>query len=784
MRKLAVISFVLILFASLASGQSYTVSGYVTDKATRETLIGVAIVIKETRQVVVTDNNGFFSLLNLKNGDYTFLFTYLGYEKLERKVHINNKSVLLTETQLGLNIITLHDVTVVGTHFDAIGDREVETSQLQMTPNNIKNIPSAHGDIFKAIKFLPGVEATDPFSPLYSVRGGDPSGNLVLLDGVTVYNPYHFATADGLFNTQTVKDIDLFVGGFGSEYGGRNSSILYITTKDGNMDKLHGEIEPTTTHTKVFLEFPVGKNGSMMVAGRYFYDLPMRFALGSKSFFYDANISYTNRLNAKNRLTIKLFDSQDKSNINLDRYLSYIDKAFDTDIYKDMYMSSINSWSNRIATAYLKTIISPNIYLKTQVYGSFHAANINSGMDFRYKPDSTGTTYQITNNSRFASKINDVCAKSAITIKIDTINTFHLGAEFNKYYFSNETEIQHISNGVSIRQPNLFSCFAEDKMRFGKLIVRPGLRASRYSYFNKWEYEPRLNLSFDLPSNFKLKAALGIYYQYIISMNTQEYEISQFLDYYYPLKNNAPTKSIQYIAGIEKPIGTHSILSANAYFIDMPLTYMFNLNLDQLQASSFSDKLEKGNGKSYGIEILWKGQYKKLSGWMSYGLSRTTRSYPFIKEGKSFLFDYDRTHSFKTVLSYKMTDDITYNTSLVAQSGLPKTLETTMQSYYYYDPVSGSLSSYPFGVENNKNNARLPMSIDLDFGVVKRIRSGFGADLAEFLKADKSYLTATIGNILFVHRNVSWYFPYGGKKYIPVGFNYLPTVTVGYVIKF
>lgn len=784
MKNLAVISFLFTLFAGFATGQTHTVSGYVTDKATRETLIGAAIVIKETKQGVVTDNNGFFSLLNLKNGDYTFQFSYLGYEKLERKVHINDKSVLLTETQLGLKVVTLHDVTVVGTRSDAVGDREVETSQLQMTPTIIRNIPSAHGDIFKAIKFLPGIEATDPFSPLYSVRGGDPSGNLVLLDGVTVYNPYHFATADGLFNAQTVKDIDLFVGGFGAEYGGRNSSILYITTKDGNMDKLHGEIEPTTTHTKVFLEFPVGKNGSMMVAGRYYYDLPMRFVLGTKSFFYDANISYTNRLNDKNRLTVKLFDAQDKTNINFDRYLSYLDKAFDTDIYKDMHLSNINSWSNQIATAYLKTIISPNIFLKTQVYGSFHSANIRSAMDFRYQADSTSTSYQITNSSRFASKINDVCAKSALTIKTDTVNTFHLGVEYNKYHFSNDAEIQHISNGLSIRRPTLFSCFAEDKMHFGKLVIRPGLRVSRYSYENQWKYEPRVNLSFDLPSNFKLKAAWGIYYQYIISMNTQEYEMSQFLDYYYPLKNNAPTKSVHYIAGIEKPIGAHSVLSANAYYIDMPLTYMFNLNLDQLQASSFSDKLEKGNGKSYGIEIMWKGQYKKLSGWMSYGLGRSTRSYPFIKEGKPFLFDYDRTHSLKTVLSYKITDDITYNTSLVVQSGIPKTLETTMQRYYYYDPVSGSLSSYPFGVENSKNNARLPLSIDWDFGVVKRIRNGFGADLAEFLKADRSYLSVTVGNLLFLHRNVSMYFPYGGKKYIPMGYNYFPTISVGYVIKF
>jgi hypothetical protein len=293
-----------------------------------------------------------------------------------------------------------------------------------------------------------------------------------------------------------------------------------------------------------------------------------------------------------------------------------------------------------------------------------------------------------------------------------------------------------------------------------------------------------VNLTLNLPDDFKFKAAWGIYYQYIISMNTQAYEISQFLDYYYPLKNNTPTKSMHYIAGIEKPIGPHSVLSVDAYLIDMPVTYTFDLNQNQLQANTFSDKLQQGNGKSYGIEVMWKGQYKKLSGWFSYTLSRSTRNYSFIDNGKPFLFDFDRTHSFKSVLNYQVTPDLTYNTSLIVQSGLPKTLETTLQNYYYYNPVSGTISEYPYGVERNNNNARLPMDINLDFGVVKRIRSGFGADLAEFLKADKSYLTVTVGNILFLHRNVMWYFPYGGKSYIPIGFNYFPTVTFGYVVKF
>lgn len=792
MKKAIFISFFLLQFI-IIKAETFTVSGYVTDKETQETLIGVSILVKETKQAVPTDNNGYYSLLNLKSGSYTFQYRYLGYKTYERSVMVKEKSVLLNETPLFSNSVKLRDVTVVGSRTDSVGDGRFETSQLKMSANMIKNIPAAHGDIFKAIKYLPGIEATDQSSPLYSVRGADPSGNLVLLDGVTVYNPYHFATADGLFNTQTVKDIDIFVGGFGAEYGGRNASILYISTKDGNMNKLHGEIEPTTTHTKVFLEFPVGKNGSMTVAGRYYYDIMSRFVMGGNSYFYDANISYTHRLNDKNRLTIKLFDSMDNLNVNSNRVYSYYAKLLNIDVFQDLYQSNINRWTNKIATAYLKTIISPNIYLKTQAYGSFHSANMYSGMKFSYQLDSTSTPLQISSYSKFSSKIDDICLKSALTIKTDTINSFHLGFEMNHYSFSNSAEIQQISSGASNRNPALFACFAEDKMHVGSLTVRPGLRASRYTYFNKWQLEPRLNLTLDLPSDIKLKAAWGIYDQYIISMNTQEYQMSQLLDYYYPLKNSAPTQSIHYIVGLEKNIGRNSIFSANIYYMDMPLTYMFNLNLNQLQANTFSDKLEKGTGKSYGIELMWKGQYKKLSGWMSYGLSKSTRSYPFILNGKPFLFDYDRTHSFKSVLSYKITEDLTYNGSLVLQTGLPKTMETTVQSYFNYDPVSGSVSgAYLYGVENGKNNARLPMSIDLDFGVIKRIRSGFGADLVEFMKADASYFSLSIANILFLYRNVLYYFPMStfignrntATKYLPFGMNIIPVVSAGYVVKF
>jgi hypothetical protein len=784
MRYLAIQIVLILLFIGAGLAQTQTVSGYVIDSENGETLIGVTILNKGTNQGTTTDGNGFFRLTGVKSGEATLIFSFVGYTTLEETILVSSRSILLEAIRLTPESFELKDVVIIGKKHDIVGDSEVETSQQRISAQTILNIPSARGDIFKAIKFLPGIDATEPFSPLYTARGSDPSGNLVMLDGVAIYNPYHYEQSGGLFNIQSVKNIDVLVGGFGAEFGGRNASILYITTKDGTLNKLRGEVEPTTTHTKLFLEFPVGEKSSMMLAGRYYYDIPGYFLFGSKSYFYDFNISYTNRINERNRLTLKVFNSFDDMKFNPSRMFNYINNSFKVDFYEDTHMKLGNSWSNRAATAYLKTIISPNIYLHTQVYGSFHSADNLSTFDMSFRPDTSDLVVGLYYSTQFTSKINDLSAKSVLSIKTDSINTFKVGVEYNSYHFTNGAVINMIDKGQNKRNPSLFAAFIEDKIKIKRFIVRPGIRVSNYSLFKDWQIEPRVNMMITWPYDWKIKAAWGVYHQSIISMNTQEYEINQFLDYYYPLKDIEPSKSVHYIAGFEKPLSRNSTISLEAYFIDMPITYTFNLNQSELEAHSFSDKLERGSGKSYGVEIMYRGDFSKLSGWASYGLSRSTRSYSHIMNGESFLFDFDRTHTIKTMISYRIAPRLTYNFSLVALSGLPKTVETAMQNYYYYDPITGNLAFYPFGVADVKNNARLPWTIDIDMGVLKRIRSGFAAELQEFLKADESYYTISIGNILFFRRNVMWYFPFGGEKYIPIGINFLPSISAGYVIKF
>jgi hypothetical protein len=212
---------------------------------------------------------------------------------------------------------------------------------------------------------------------------------------------------------------------------------------------------------------------------------------------------------------------------------------------------------------------------------------------------------------------------------------------------------------------------------------------------------------------------------------------------------------------------------------------MFDYNINELEAYNFSDKLKTGTGKSYGIEFLWQGSWRRFSGWISYGISKSTRSYPHIMNGKTFLFDYDRTHAFKAVISHQIHPALSYSGTLRILSGVPKTIERTTKSYFYYDPISGTYSTYPVGYNATKNNARLPLYVQLDLGIKKRIRKGFGAELAEFLGAEESYMNFSFNNLLFfLHRNVWFYLPIDEDKLYGVGTNYIPTFSAGYTIKF
>jgi hypothetical protein len=781
--------FILLALCPGMQAQLLTISGYVSDGKTRETLIGATIQIKDENRAAVTDGNGFFSINGIRKGSHTLIISHLGYHTEEIRLNVESKGIVLTDISLTPAPLSLEEVSIIAPRTNEIADRTVEAGHIQLTPKMIQSIPTAGKDVFAAVKYLPGIDRTEPFSPLYTVRGGDPGENAVMLDGVMIYNPYHSSITSGIFNTMTIKNVDLLVGGFGAEYGGRNSSVMYITTIDGNPNELHGEIEPSTFYSKLFLEFPAGRNASMMVAGRYLYDIATNFIFKSQNYFYDYNLSYTNRINNRNRLTLKYFESKDYTGYNFNTFYRYFGNTFNTDVYDDFILEQRNHWKNRAATLIHKLIVSPGIYVRTQVYYSSHRSKNYSGLDFRLSaPEEDGDTIQIQwqSKNRLGSEITDMGLKSAVSVKLANFSELQAGIEYNAYVFNNSIAINGIDNGSLTRFPSLMALFIEDKITAGRLSVRPGIRVTQYNN-SRWMYEPRFNASIQLPGQMKLKLAYGEYLQYIISMNSAEVEMTQIVDYYYPLGDLDPSKSVHYIAGLEKNINPSLFVSLDGYYKKIPRIYAFDMN----NYFGFSERVQQGNGNAYGIELLINGKVRNISGWMSYSYAKATRQFPGseINDGKVYDFDYNRPHAFKSVVTYQMTPAFALNTSLVFLSGIKRSIENTLQSYYYYDPVTSQTAFFPMYTTNRKNGARMPPVINLDLGIRKELLSGLGKELAEFFKADESYITVTIRNILFLYRNVEFYIPGNGlpgygDKYIPFGSNYLPSAGFSYTLKF
>ncbi len=783
---------VLLILAGINSfAQKYAISGYVTDSISKETLVGTVVNDTETGRTVVSDSYGFFQLVGLHPGKHNLLFSYVGYDQTTITINLTDRSILLSDVALQPAITEIGEVSIIAAKPDAPADREVETSMIELSAKTIMSIPTAGNDVFTAVKFLPGIDRTEPFSPLFTVRGGEPGENAVLLDGIMIYNPYHASISSGIFNTQIIKSVDMLVGGFGAEYGGRNSSVMYISTKDGNSSELHGEIEPSTFHSKLFFEFPVGSNGSAIIAGRYFYDIFSEFILQSKTYFYDFNLSYTCRLNAKNRLTFKFFQSHDRSNVDMNTFYRYLGNTIGWDLYDDFNMQLSNRWTNRAATIIHKWVLSPRIYVRSQAYYSSHSSDNYSGTDFQMDIgfESLDTLrFHLQTSSDFTNQISDLSAKTQLNFMLSRFSTFSAGVDFNQYSFENNAWINTLDQGSLKRSPIQWAAFAEDKLEFGPVIFRPGVRLTQYDNY-LWHYEPRFNAVVSLPSKFRFRAAWGTYYQYVISMNTNEVEMNQAVDYYFPLRDYEPSKSIHYIVGLDKQLNEQSVLSLDVYYKDIQRIYTFDINQVDVNVITLSDKLQKGSGEAYGAELMLRGAYKNLSGWCSYSLSWANRQYPFLNSGEKYPYDYNRRHTFKLVANYSITKTLEYNTSFTFLSGVHRSIEQTLQNYYYYDPQTGGMSFFPIWLSNEKNNAKMPPLINLDMSIRKRLRTGFGRQISDVLNAKESYLTVTIRNITFFRRNVEYYFPIAGiprwqGKYLPFGTNYIPSVGLSYTIKF
>ncbi len=755
------------------------VSGYVADAETGETIIGVNIIVEGTSLGATTDLNGFFVIRRLRPGETTLRFSHIAYEDHRRTIRLDTDDLFLETIALTLAVLEGEAIEVTA-HRGEIIQKDMDIASFEVSPRVLKEVPQFGKDVFKLIKYSPSVTISDPLSPLYYVRGGDPGENLVQLDGMTIYNPQHTLSSQAIFNPYAIKNIEMLVGGFDAQYGGRNSSILYITSREGHQDSVRGEFRPSTSGIEGAIEFPVRIGGTAMLSGRILSDLTIRILMGMPNLMADFNGAYQTTL-GRTRLRLSAFFARDFVDYDFHRFGYYFTQPY-MRTYSFGFLTNTTNTALGIKT---RSVLTPNLVFESHLYYSGFSVDNKNFLKFRVQD----TTYEgnvdvvLNYETRVSNEVSDFTVKAGLSYFTILNQTLQLGFEQNALTFFNDAGLFSLPSFSAEVNSTLQSFYLQDKIEAGPLLLKFGLRNSRLSSKSEWDMEPRASLALNI-RGMTLKAAWGRYQQYVTAMNTQDAEISQYLDYYYPLRGRKPLTSIHHILGIEGRITDRLDYSVTAYYKDLINLYRFDYFNTIATIYSYEAALEKGYGEAYGVEFLVRGELGRLSGWIGYSWSRSLRSYPSIQDGKPFLYDGDQTHSLKAVLLYNLTRDITTSTTFQLTSGFPKTWETGIVSHYDYNPVDNTYGLFPAYITPVKNNVRYPPRLSWEIGWKKKLRGGFGHQLAEYLGSDEAYLTMSINNLLFLRRNPFMYVYIPGYGYYGFGIELFPSVRAGYSIKF
>ena len=665
----------------------FTISGYVKDSATGESLIGSSVYLKETKKGTTVNVYGFYSL-TVEQGDYTLVISFLGYQdheesiKLDKDLRIN---VSLREVTQQIN-----EVTVTG---DAPNKnvQSTDMGKFNIDVDQVKNLPAFMGevDILKVIQLLPGVMSAGDGNSGFYVRGGGPDQNLILLDEAVVYNASHLFGFFSVFNADAVKNIELYKGGMPAQYGGRLSSVLDISMKEGNNKKFSSTGGIGLISSRLTLEGPIKKDTSSFIisARRTYIDVlvkpfvkPGKPAKNSGYYFYDLNAKINYRLSDKDRIFLSGYFGRD--------IFSF--KSPHTD-----FTSGVN-WGNATGCARWNHLFNQKLFVNTSLIFSdfkfeFGATqdnfefklfsgirDYNAKVDFSYFPNTRHNIKYGVNYIFHTFTPTAVSAKQG-DVTFDTGKIIKLYAHDAAAYVNDDfdvTDLLRISAGLRysfFEHVGPFDRYVKDDL--GRIVdtthFAPGKDIAHYGGL-----EPRLSLRWIINENASIKAGYTQNYQYIHLASLSA--VSLPTDIWFPSTSIVkPQFSTQYALGYFQNFRKNMFeTSVEVYYKDMRnlVEYREGAQPDDNIKDNPDYSFTFGKGWSYGAEFFVKKRLGKFNGWVGYTLAWTYRQFDDLNKGNVFPAKYDRRHDLSVVLSYDLSKRWTFSTIFVYATGNAATL--------------------------------------------------------------------------------------------------------------
>ncbi|MBR2227446.1 MAG: TonB-dependent receptor [Bacteroidales bacterium] len=727
MRRLFILLSLLVSQAAFSQNKNtITVSGLITDAVSGETLIGAGATVG--KDGAVTNNFGFYSLsVPAKSGKTDVTYSYVGYTSLTISVPMSKDTVVNVTLVPGASL----EEAVITAQKES-GIEATKMSAIEVPIAAIKSAPALFGeaDVLKTIQMLPGVQGgTEGFSGLY-VRGGGPDENLLLLDGIPVYNAEHMLGIFSIFQPEAVKKITLYKGAFPARYGGRISSILDVRTNDGNMYETHGSFGVSMISDKLHLEGPLWKGKtSYSVSGRGMHSLlltPILKLTGfdGNYFFYDLNAKLTHRFSDRDRLYFNVYNGLD------DFYYKSKD-----DYGNGMTGGSITDtqnlgirWGNTVAALRWNHVMSPKLFANTTV--AYNRYKMKMGSDLvsqESRADGTIDNYQY--NFDYRSGMRDWVAKvdfdytptPSQQVKFGAGYTFHTFIPETLTTYAQEssggavqldTTITMKSNGAQIGHE--VSLYVEDDIRLGnRLTLNPGVHASLFGTQGKtyWSLEPRMSAKLNFTPDWAVKASYSRMSQYVHLLSSSQ--LSLPVDLWVPItKNIRPETSNQYSLGLYYNGIPGWEFSLEGYYksINNVLEYKEGVAF-LFDSSGWENKVEVGSGRAMGLELFIEKTMGRTTGWLGYTLAKSDRLFPTINHGERFSYRYDRRHNVNLVLNHRLNEKFDFSATWNYASGGATTLPERRVAMI---SPSGEIQYTDF--VTSRNNYRLPSSHTLNLG--------------------------------------------------------------------
>ncbi|KKB57715.1 MULTISPECIES: TonB-dependent receptor [Parabacteroides] len=725
-----------------------TVSGFVRDKRSAESLIGASVYEAHSRVGTASNNFGFFSL-TLPPGDITIRSSYIGYTSHQ---HILNG--LERDTVLAIELepsASLQEVVITGQSNDKQSVLSTQMGALEINQQTIRSTPVMFGeaDIIKTLQLTPGVSAgTEGTAGMY-VRGGNVDENLFLIDGNPVYQINHIGGIFSAFNPEAISGMDFFKSGFPSRYGGRLSSVVDVHTKEGNMKEYHGSASIGLISGNLNFEGPIIKDRTSFNIGlrRTWLDVLSAPAvaiankitkkdgtrLRARYAFHDLNLKVNHIFNDRSRMYLSLYNGND---VLKGGSTDFPDQDSDNNYNYDSDVSL--RWGNIMATAGWTYVFNNRLFGKVSgVFTRYHSRLRNTEHDvvgnegdedysdsFRENETNTGIT-------DFGLRTSfDYLPASAHHIRFGgdyLVHRFH--PEYNRSVAYEKNEETSVEIGQEFANDLLWGheagVYAEDDWTLSSAVrLNAGLRFSLFNVQGKTYtgLEPRVSLRWLLDDNLSFKASYSRMNQYVHLISNSF--ISLPTDAWMPVTRKLkPLISDQVSAGFYYNLNKEYNFSVEGYYktLDNLLEYRDGHTFTP-SFVNWEDKLTAGEGRSYGAEFMVRKETGRTTGWVGYGLSWSDRQFDELNQGARYPARFDNRHKLNIVVMHKISPKVELSAAWSYASGNHVTL--SLENYYengtgsptnndnHYVGASESIDYY-----EGRNNYQLPAYHRLDLGI-------------------------------------------------------------------